>query len=122
MTTNHPNSGGARDMLISEFAGDPDMQELIKLFVDEMPQRIDVLLDCWRRGAVIELRRVAHQMKGACGGYGFPQVGVVAGELESTLAELSQRGDAGGLEGLREQIDDLVSLCRRISAESPHPI
>ncbi len=122
MTTNHPDGGGTRDMLISEFAGDPDMQELIKLFVDEMPQRIDTLLDCWRRGAVVELRRVAHQMKGACGGYGFPQVGHVAGALESSLAEISQRSEAGGLEGLREQIDDLVSLCRRISAESPHPI
>ncbi len=110
----HPEPGGA---ITSEFAGDPDMVELVKLFVDEMPTRIDALLDSWQRGAAGDLRRIAHQMKGACGGYGFPQVGNAAGVLERSLAAFGQSVDVGELERLRNQVDDLVDLCRRVSAE-----
>lgn len=106
--------------LSSEFAGDPDMVELVKMFVDEMPQRIDALLDSWQRGSAGDLRRLAHQMKGACGGYGFPQVGHAAGALEKSLAAFGQDVALGDLEGLRDQVDELVGMCRRVTAD-PDP-
>jgi len=121
MTTNPSLGKYASDgSLISEFAGDPDMAELVRLFVDEMPERIDSLMETWQRGAAADLRRLAHQMKGACGGYGFPQVGKAAGMLESSLAALGQSTEAGDLEGLRQQLDELVGLCRRVTAD-PDP-
>lgn len=121
MTTNHNFGSGPGSALTSEFAGDPDMIDLVRLFVEEMPQRVDAMLESWERGAAADLRRLAHQMKGACGGYGFPQVGRAAGELERSLAALGQAADLGDLEGLREQLDQLVGLCRRVTADADPP-
>ncbi len=118
MTTNPSLGKHASDgSLISEFAGDPDMAELVRLFVEEMPERIESIMQTWERAAAGDLRRLAHQMKGACGGYGFPQVGQAAGVLESSLAAIGQTADAGDLEGLRQQLDELVGLCRRVTAD-----
>lgn len=118
MTTKHNLNSGSSGSLISEFAGDPDMTDLVKLFVEEMPQRVDAMAESWERGAVADLRRLAHQLKGACGGYGFPTVGKAAGKLEQSLATLGQEKGLGDLEGLREQLDDLIGLCRRITADA----
>lgn len=120
MTTKHNLGTGGGGSLTSEFAGDPDMTELVKLFVDEMPQRIDAIVESWERGAAADLRRLAHQMKGACGGYGFPQVGLAAGELEKSLASFGDEAGVGDLEGLRGQVDELIGMCRRITAD-PDP-
>lgn len=121
MTTNPGlNSFDSGGSLTSEFAGDPDMAELVRLFVEEMPERIDAMLQSWQRGAAGDLRRLAHQMKGACGGYGFPQVGHAAGRLENSLAAFGQSAELGDLEGLREQVEELVRLCRRVTAD-PEP-
>lgn len=118
MTTKHNFGSGKAGALTSEFASDPDMIELVRLFVEEMPQRVDAILESWERGAAADLRRLAHQMKGACGGYGFPQVGKAAGDLEKSLAAMGQGVDLGDLDGLREQLDHLVGLCRRVTADA----
>ena len=107
--------GGGK--LRSEFAGDPEMIDLVRMFVDEMPQRVDAMLESWRRGAAGDLRRHAHQLKGACGGYGFPVVGAAAGLLEASIASLGQSAGTDELSGLREQIDDLVGLCLQVVAD-----
>jgi HPt (histidine-containing phosphotransfer) domain-containing protein len=120
MTTKHNFGSGQSSALTSEFARDPDMVELVKLFVDEMPQRVTAIEECWERGAAADLRRLAHQMKGACGGYGFPQVGLAAGTLEKSLASFGDDAGVGDLEGLRGQVDDLIGMCRRITAD-PDP-
>ncbi len=109
-----PVGGGG---LRSEFAGDPEMIGLVKMFVDEMPQRVEAILESWRRGATGDLRRQAHQLKGACGGYGFPAVGAAAGSLEASIAGLGQRAGIDELRGLREQIDELVGLCQSVLAD-----
>jgi len=121
MTTNPSlNSFDSGGFLTSEFANDPDMSELVRLFVEEMPERIDAMLQSLERGAAGDLRRLAHQMKGACGGYGFPRVGQAAGRLENSLAAFGQSVELGDLEGLREQVEELIGLCRRVTAD-PEP-
>ena len=54
-----------------------------------------------------ELRRVVHQMKGAAGSYGFPQLSHAAAELESSLVEDIAE------EQIRRELEDLVDLCLR---------
>jgi HPt (histidine-containing phosphotransfer) domain-containing protein len=120
MTTHRRPGVPESNSIVSEFAADPDMTDLVKLFVEEMPQRIGALQESWERGAAADLRRLAHQLKGACGGYGFPQVGLAAGVLESSLAAFGQDAALGGLEGLRGQLDDLIRLCERLTAD-PDP-
>lgn len=119
MATNRnpgPVGGGA---LSSEFAGDPEMTDLVKKFVDEMPQRVDAMLDCWEKGQLGDLRRLAHQLKGASGGYGFPTVGQLAAQLETGLAAAGRAPDPQALDRLRAQVDELVGMCRRVTAEPP---
>ena len=109
--TAHGRAAEATHKLVSQLAGDPDMAELVALFVEEMPSRVRTVLECFERGELSELKRVAHQLKGACGGYGFPQVGAVAGDLEKMLAQ----GATDDLARVRACVDGLVDMCRRVS-------
>ena len=59
----------------STLSNDPDMIELIQMYVEEMPERIAELERSWQGTRLDELTRFAHQLKGASAGYGFEQVG-----------------------------------------------
>jgi len=96
--------------IISEFAGDQDMLEIVEEFVNELPDRISTLEQLVAISRFDEVRRLAHQLKGAGAGYGFPTLGEAAGRLEATVA-LSP-ADIGQI---RDAVDTLVDLCRRAS-------
>lgn len=107
--------GGKVDKLRSEFAGDPDMAELVEAFVSEMPQRVEGLRRAWESQALDDLRRLAHQLKGASGGYGYPALGQAAAGVETTLNKMASGGQAT-MASLRQEFDALVSLCGRVAA------
>ncbi len=69
----------------SDFAGDPDMGELVELFLQELPERMKVSTEAWTAGDLKIVQRVAHQLRGSSAGYGFPSLGLVAGEVEDTI-------------------------------------
>ena len=94
--------------ILSSLASDPDMQDLIRLFVDEMPTRIGALENAWNDGDLSTLERCAHQLKGASAGYGFGVIGQAAADLESTL-----HAERRELEDTRLGFERLVDLCRR---------
>lgn len=71
----------------SIFEDDPDMAELVASFVAELPARIRSIEGCLGGGDLEELQRLAHQLKGAGGGYGFPQITDLAASLEQALKE-----------------------------------
>ncbi|MCU0878721.1 MAG: Hpt domain-containing protein, partial [Pirellulaceae bacterium] len=52
-----------------------------------------------------------HQMKGAAGGYGFPQITAAAQRVETELRAHSPEG------AIRPLLAELITLCRR--AQSP---
>lgn len=98
--------------LHSSLASDPDMAELVDMFLDELPQRLTVLTTAVDAGDIETLRRLAHQLKGAAGGYGFDPIGKAAGSLEALL---KASGDAAQsqLSSMSGSIDDLKTLCER---------
>lgn len=100
----------------SDFAGDPDMSEIVEMFVAEIPSKLARLTDLWRSQKFDELRRTAHQLKGASGGYGFPQLGDAAGKLEHLLNELSENGGDNPVADLRAQFEALVNMCSRVTS------
>lgn len=102
--------------LFSEFANDPDMQELVEMFVSELPERVDGIVSAFDGHKIDDLKRMAHQLKGAGGGYGFPTIGEAAGNLESSLGRLDDRGEASNVEQITSQVNELVKLCNRASA------
>lgn len=109
----HPSSPTAP--MVSEFADDPDMAELVVLFVREMPERVRAIQGAWRGRSLGELRVLAHQLRGSCAGYGFPAIGLAAGKIEDTLRSGAGGGGPGDLERVSELIGELTALCHRAS-------
>ncbi len=96
--------------LTSEFAGDPDMRDIVEMFVTEMPDRVAEIEGLLADGDMAELTRRAHQLKGSAGGYGFPAITKAAAAVETTAQA------QGELEALRRQVESLTDLCRRARA------
>jgi HPt (histidine-containing phosphotransfer) domain-containing protein len=103
-----------QEPLISDLVDDPDMRELIELFVEELPDRIAAIEAAITDGDQATLKRIAHQLKGASAGYGFTVIGKAAGQVESMLVESSAPLEE--IQGLRSRVDDLLTLCRKASA------
>ena len=99
--------------LVSELAGDPDLADLVSAFVSELPARIEAIQKALTVQEGKQLRVLAHQLKGAAGGYGFPTITEAAKALE-----LSVKSQAG-LDEIKTRIDSLAQLCNRASAGSP---
>jgi signal transduction histidine kinase/HPt (histidine-containing phosphotransfer) domain-containing protein/ActR/RegA family two-component response regulator len=98
--------------LFSEFADDADMAEIIAQFVNELPARIAALQSAVEQRDLGILRSLAHQLKGAAGGYGFAPITSAAKSLEQAARQTRD------LESLRPQIEELVALCRRARASA----
>lgn len=98
--------------ITSEFADDAEFADLIELFVSELPERVTAIENAFSGADHEEVMRLAHQMKGASPGYGFPTIGEAAAEVESWYRARETPAQTE-LDEVRKQIDDLVNLCRR---------
>jgi histidine phosphotransfer protein HptB len=104
---------GSAEYVYSSLAGDPELGEIVDMFVEEMPGRVASLLDHLSRRDWDGLRRSAHQLKGAAGSYGFAEISPCAGKLEGFIREGEPE------ERIREAITELVDLCGRIRSGQP---
>jgi len=84
------------------------MAELITYFVEEMPQRLESLRALCESGDREGVKRLAHQLKGACAGYGFEEVGRAAASVEAPLKREAT------LDDVQTQINELTELLRRV--------
>lgn len=103
-----PQPTTERDAIYSTFADDPDFAELVDLFVSEMPQRIELLETSTAPEHREQLRRAAHQLKGAAGSYGFQGLTDSAARLEDAV-----RGNEAEKE-IQDSLLELLALCRRV--------
>jgi signal transduction histidine kinase/CheY-like chemotaxis protein len=89
---------------------DPDLQEIVRQFVRDLPDRSSAMLRAAQTSDTETLKRLAHQLKGAGGSYGFPGITEAAASVEQALAD--------GLDEtvLRARVEALASLCRRARA------
>ena len=71
--------------LRSQYENDPDMRDLVREFACGLPGRAAALEELHATRMHAELQRLAHQLKGAGGGYGFAQITEVASRLEQAL-------------------------------------
>lgn len=96
--------------LVSELADDPDMVELVEMYVSELPERIAAIEQSLADEDLSTLARLAHQMKGAAGGYGFPTITSAALELEMSAKAQEE------LEAVTGHVNAIADLCARASA------
>ncbi len=103
----------ATEPLFSSLGGDSDLGEIVDLFVEEMPDRVATLLRQLEEADWGELRRTAHQLKGAAGSYGFDPITPYAARLEVAVSESEPE------EQIRRAVDELVGLCERTRGGTP---
>ncbi len=97
------------DALVSELVDD-DMVELVEMFVGELPDRIAAIEKAIGERDLAALATLAHQLKEAAGGHGFPAITEVAKEIETGASSQED------LATLMEQTRALADLCRRARA------
>ncbi len=93
----------------SEYEDDRDMIEIVREFADEATERADGLESCLGSGSLSQLQDLAHQLKGAGGGYGYPQITDAAAALESAL----KQGAGDGV--ITERLGSLCEVLRAIA-------
>jgi signal transduction histidine kinase/DNA-binding NarL/FixJ family response regulator len=97
------------EAIASAFRNDPDMAGVIAEFVGQLPERLAQMRQAAGAGLWDVLRRLAHQMKGAGGSYGYACLTEAARELESH----ANQADA---EGAVLALNHLARLGERIQA------
>jgi len=99
--------------LYSTLGGDPDLATLVEMFVDEMPQRVKTMRDCFEAGDLDGLQRAAHQLKGAAGSYGFHEITHEAAALERAVREGRSQQD------IAAAVESQAAICQRARAGIP---
>jgi HPt (histidine-containing phosphotransfer) domain-containing protein len=74
-----------RQPLISDYADDADMAEILREFVVGMRETSQKLTAHLQAGDLEEVKRIGHQMKGAGASYGFQAITDAGAELESAV-------------------------------------
>ena len=97
----------------SAFEKEPQVQKLLAKFVARLPERVRTLADLLRERDFEKLRQAVHQLKGAGGGYGFPQMSDLAAKAEQSI----KAGEA--LENIETQVHQLMQLVRSIEGYDP---
>lgn len=92
--------------LHSDFADDPEMAELIDVFVGGLADTVSSIEAAYASGRHDELGRLAHQLKEAGGSYGFPSLTDAARAVEAAV----RSGAAAGV--LEAEVVRLAALCR----------
>ncbi|HUY89184.1 MAG TPA: Hpt domain-containing protein [Pirellulales bacterium] len=94
--------------LVSALAQDPDLGDIVALYVAEMPDRMERL-----RSQVVArdwagVANCAHQLKGSAGSHGFHQITPFAEALERAARELRDEAE------VIQAFEALAELCRRV--------
>ena len=106
----------AEGRLVSAYANDPHMSAVLSDFVAGLPAHVDRIRRLIDGNDLAELGRAVHQLKGAGGGYGFPQITDSARRAEDEL----KRGDARTMtEDLLGRVDELLNVIRTVSGYDP---
>lgn len=98
--------------IYSVYGADPEMAELVELFVLGVRETAEMVRGAAGRGDWPAVRRGAHQIKGAAAGYGFESLGEEAGRLES----LFSRDGTPEVEpaSILQAVDRFENVCARV--------
>lgn len=103
------NSDQTLTPLHSIYANDPRVGPVIKGFVKRLPLRVQALSEALSRNDWKELANLAHQLKGAAGGYGYPDLTNLAREIEKRAVSPSPSDK----EEVSSLVDEFQLLCDR---------
>lgn len=99
--------------IYSTLGDDEDLGELVEMFVADMPTRLADLAQAYEARDWDRLQRLAHQLKGSAGSYGFDEVTPRAARLEAAVRDRSEEVEIG------RATEELLGLCSRLRAGAP---
>jgi len=94
-------------------AKDDGLAQLVEQFVRELGDEVLALREKLAQGELPELARLAHQLKGSCGSYGFPELSRRAAELERRVK------DAAGREAIEAALEEFAKSCAGVRSSTP---
>lgn len=97
--------------IYSTLQSEPEFAELLAVFAGEMPRRATAIELALAQRDHEEVRRVAHQLKGAASSYGFEALTNMAGQLEHAVR------DQETPEAIGELAARLAAMCRRVAVK-----
>lgn len=77
--------GSARPLRSQLLADDPDMRDIVEEFVDNLSSRFANLKSAHEKLEWEQLRTLAHQLKGAGGSYGYPDISRLGAMMEAAF-------------------------------------
>lgn len=101
----NPSPNALHTPVRSQFADDPDFHELLHLFIESLNEQRADIRSVFENRQWDDLARIAHQLKGAGGGYGFPGLTEKAASLEVAACEENETEVGSILEELFAYID-----------------
>ncbi len=109
------HASGPAEPLVSRFAGDPEMADMVNFFLDELPARVEAIRSAWAARELRLLSRLAQTLSGSGAGHGFPEIRDAAGAIGAQIrsAGPSRAPDLGAV---NTQIAELIELCSRACA------
>lgn len=108
-----PTYASKVEVSYSQLAADADLAELVELFVGELPGRLRQISDAAAVGDLETVGRIAHQLKGAGGSHGFPQIGPPALKLEQAARETKSPP------AIFAVLEELTEVCDRLRPGLP---
>ncbi len=93
--------------IVSSFCDDPDLSEIIAQFVAGLPQQLAAMRESLAHNHLPELTRLAHQLKGAGGSYGYACLSEIGAQIES-------QAKSGDTEAATLSLRRLDILCQSV--------
>jgi len=97
------------EYIYSSWRNDPDYADLLPLFVDELPLMRSALVEFAKVCDFENVKREAHKLRGSAGGYGYPGLSDLAGQLEDTCKKSAHDAQA-----ILQDVDQLIGYLERI--------
>ena len=92
----------------SSFSNNSRIMEIVPEFVEGLSGKVRMMIDLLERNDLPALQRVAHQLLGTCGGYGFGAVSQPARRVEQSIQTSED------LESVTSGVQSLIAVIRRI--------
>jgi HPt (histidine-containing phosphotransfer) domain-containing protein len=99
--------------IYSKYGDDPDLGEIVEMFVDEMPDRLELLKRMFDTCDWAELERTAQDLKAATSSYGFDQLSYHAARLERAIQDGEQETE------IQKSLKALMDICSRARSGAP---
>jgi CheY-like chemotaxis protein/HPt (histidine-containing phosphotransfer) domain-containing protein len=111
-------SPGGSEGILSQFADDPQLADILPRFVERLPDRLDALCQALKEESLEDMERLAHRLKGAGGSYGYPTLSDSASSLELAAKARDPDAATAALAGVKEVCSAIQAGWRRPTAQT----